>query len=219
MLMKRRIVYTASIILIWLFGILFAVWFFPRHYTPRITSSFKLLYDCKTIETNHQGDTFSQEFISREDAISGFLLGIDYETGISEKVRLRVEVYRGDQCILTQPLTAQAIPRKEFLRFGLEERNCKGEQFTIRIVNISENTEEGFRVMVMDEPNAMLPEAGEFRFNDRSLSDKLAFGLHYQVGHDWYESVCGVAAAFLLCMAATAMLLRGRRHENVVSAL
>ena len=162
------------------------------------------------------GDCIKQSFRASKDSLLGVEIAFSYNESLSDSVQAIVQLFRGDELIMEQPLTLIFNSNDSFLYFDVKAKDCLGETFTISVQNITEtagaslnpSTKDAcaFSLMATDKELLYLDNMDDYQINSTSYSERLLCRFTYQDGYSFYFGLSVAFIIFLLALLASSFI-------------
>lgn len=158
-------------------------------------------------------DSITGTFQVTSDYLEEIKIAFSFDEDISTNTIANVLILHEDEVIIEQPLEIAALPNRTFITFFLG-RKCKvGDNFTVKIENISagnSNEKVSFSLLATDKEYLYLPNTQNYRFNQQEQEARLLYNFNYITGYSYYEGLTYVFWIYLLVLSVVCICKQKR---------
>lgn len=176
--------------------------------TPIIVNDSLTVSYPETTEVLLPGDFLEQDIFWNRSTLDSIDIAFSYSDTISDDTQAKISVLRNGSAIAEQTLHLTSLPNGQYIHFYLDQADCSGSTFTIRVENVSEDLTSGFSMLCTDNAHFYLDNVSDYRQNGIEHNARLLCQMYYIRSYAFYKAIVGIFWLLLLGTALTAMLSR-----------
>lgn len=193
--------------IIWLLAACSMIFVFYKKLTPIYADETLSASNYITTEELKPGDFVIQTFTSTYNHLENVDIALSYADTIADDTAVLFQVYHGTELIIEQPLAVKSCPNVSFLTLYTNVSDCKGDTFTIRVENISENDDNtSFSLMATDKEYLYLDNTSNYQFDDQPETARIFCRFTYQTGWTYYPALTYAFWVFLVSLIVTGIV-------------
>lgn len=193
--------------IIWVLCICSIIIIFYKKATPIYTEETLSSSYFTTTPLLAPGDVVTQEFVSTWNKLESVDIAFSYDENVTQDAMAFIQILRGSDVIAEQGIAVTACPNCGFLTFTVNEADCERDIFTIRVVNMSELSENtSFSLMSTDKEYLFLDNTSAYQFNGSKSSDRILCRFTYQTGFNYYAAMTFSFWVILIALVMTVKL-------------
>lgn len=196
-------------IIFWFFAVFAMIFVFFKKLTPSYSQETLHAVNFITTPDLYSNDVITQTFTSTYHKLTSIDIALSYEENISLDAQVRIQLLHGEEIIMEQDLTVRACPNQSFLTLSTDVSDCQGDEFIIRVENISpvvENT--AFALMATDKDYLYLTNTSDCALNGSTKPIRIFCRFNYQTGYIYYPALTYAFWVFLAALIFHNLLLK-----------
>ncbi len=199
-----------SLILLWCLAVCgMAVQFFTKS-VPLYEEELINDDSNQTTSLLYPQDALWQTFHMDTDHLESMSIAFDYEDFARDAGKVMVRFYHKDELVIEQPLPLAACPPKSFLEFHLGLQECKGDELSIQIVNVSEEAAGVFSLLETRNIYKYRDCSEGYLLNNTNVAEgSILCRFKFESGHHYYMGLTYVFWIFLVSMILSCLIVRG----------
>lgn len=164
------------------------------------------------------GESVSQSFRSDYEYLHNAGVAISYRDDIPENTTALIQVLTGDELIVEQPLTLWYFPTNTFCPLGTDLPDCQGKTITIRVENISPESDDAvFSLLATDREYLYPANTDDYQLNGTPQRGRLLFTASYITGYSYYHALTYAFWIFLAALILSGLAAKQSFSRNKAS--